>query len=1039
MEPTLFSFIWKYSRRDQLVLLAFTLLTFPILYVTLELPKRIINDAIGATRDIIDLGPVQLTQVQFLMVLCFAYLFAVLVHGLMKMRLNTMKGVLAERLLRRFRYQLISRMMRFPRSYFETTSQGELVSMVTSEAEPMGGLMGDAVAQPVFQAGQMGIIVLFLFLQSPWFGLAGVALIPLQAWLIPRLQRQINLLNKARVIEVRALSAEIGETAAGITDLRTNGGWRYRLAGFTDRLGQLFTLRFEIYQKKYFMKFLNNFITQLTPFFFYAVGGYLAIRGQITVGALVAALAAYKDLSSPWKELLDYYNQSQDMSLRWEIVTERFAPAQMLDETLFEGTPAEIPHLHGPIELSGVSVRNADGNLVLEDLTLTIPPGARVAVEVASQSERGALAEVLTREVMPARGRVTIAGHDLAGLHQAVIAARIGFARATPYLFQGTLGDNILMPLRTHPNGAADPTDAMREARRAGNSADRFGDDWLDPTLAGLETQGDVETWWFRLTEALGTSQVVFRRMLNSRMDPDQHPDLARRLVALRPEVQARLAARGLDGVVYRFDPERFNPAVPLGGNLMFASPRRPITQMGLAAQKPFLAMIMDLGLAETGIAISQTVVETLHETFGMDGTQHPLFTALDIDDALYERLVEIAQRRRDKGDGALSPEEFALLLTVPFAFTAEQIGPAFPESFKQEILRIRHTSGAQMRALVSDLFMPITPDSYLPRLTLLENLMYGRFSAIAGLHGDLVQDIVSEVLEEHGLQQMVSAVVMDLPTLIGGTNLNALFQQRAGFGRAAIKRPDVLIFNQSLSGQDAAAQKQVRESLTALLPDTTQIYLEDRIANPEDFDVHVVIRNGRIDGDTVQDNTALGDTGDTGNDLRRKLRIITRAELFADLDARSQRLLAFAAQWYRAEPGQRVFAAGEPADAAYLCLEGRAELGWRDTEGKRHRVSEVAPGRLIGDLAIILDEPRQFDLTMLDGGMFLRIGADQFRAVVEQDRKVLLSLLQTVAGHLTGAATLMRDANLDLSADDTGAPRPIKPDLAARGRETKT
>ena len=44
----IFSFIWKYSRREQLVLLAFTIITFPFLYATLELPKRIINDAIGA-------------------------------------------------------------------------------------------------------------------------------------------------------------------------------------------------------------------------------------------------------------------------------------------------------------------------------------------------------------------------------------------------------------------------------------------------------------------------------------------------------------------------------------------------------------------------------------------------------------------------------------------------------------------------------------------------------------------------------------------------------------------------------------------------------------------------------------------------------------------------------------------------------------------------------------------------------------------------------------------------------------------------------
>jgi len=240
MERTLFSFIWKYSRREQIGLLIFTLFTFPFLYATLELPKRIINDAIGAETSVITVLDYELSQVQFLMALCFAYLASVLVHGILKMRLNTMKGVLAERMLRRFRYQLINRMMRFPRRYFQNTSQGELVSMVTSEAEPMGGLMGDAVAQPVFQAGQMLIIVLFLFLQSFWFGLAGVALIPLQAWLIPLLQRQINLLNKERIGEVRQFAAEIGETAAGITELRTNGGWRYRLAAFTDRLGRLY-------------------------------------------------------------------------------------------------------------------------------------------------------------------------------------------------------------------------------------------------------------------------------------------------------------------------------------------------------------------------------------------------------------------------------------------------------------------------------------------------------------------------------------------------------------------------------------------------------------------------------------------------------------------------------------------------------------------------------------------------------------------------------------------------------------------------------
>ncbi len=1018
MEPSIFSFIWKFSKREQLFLLVFTIFTFPFLYATLELPKRIINDAIGAETSVIDLwNDFEVSQTQFLLILCALYLGAVLAHGVLKMRLNTMKGVLAERLLRRFRYQLIGRMMRFPSAYFKSTSQGELVSMVTSEAEPMGGLMGDAVAQPVFQAGQMLIIVAFLFAQSVWFGLAGIALIPLQAWLIPMLQRQINQLNKKRIVQVRGLASEIGETAAGITDLRTNGGWRYRLAVFTDRLGRLFEIRFQIYQKKFFMKFLNNFITQLTPFFFYSVGGILAIRGDITVGALVAALAAYKDLSSPWKELLTYYNQVQDMSLRWEIVTERFAPKNMVEDHLFEGAPEDVPHLDGGISIRNVTVRNADGNAVLENIDLEIPAGAKVAVQAPNQTERSAFAELLTREVLPARGDITVSGKPLNALHQAVIAARIGYAHSRPYLFDGTLGDNVMMSLKSSPKTVLwDPGKKDRatiEAAKTGNSSDSTKAEWLDPGLAGLSSDEEIRGWWFNLVEAMATEDTIFRSMLGAILDLEKHQELAERLVDLRGEVREKLVERGLDSLVNRLDPNEFNPSIPLGGNLMFAAPRKQISQQGLATEVGFLSLLSELGLTEQGIAISQTLVETLHQTFGMDGTKHPLFTALGIEEELYEKLVDIATRRREKGDNSISQEEFALLLTVPFAFTAEQIGPGFPESFKQEILEIRKQKGAEMRERMQDLFVPVAPDNYLPRLTLLENALYGRISAMAGVQGELIEDIVSQIIEEKGLKRLVAETVLDVHTGLGGSNIASIFQERIAFSRAGIKRPDILILDKALASHDTAARKGARARLQELLPKTTMIFLEDKFENPGSYDLFVEIKNGRIDGQTTLEESDTGTSG--SDDLRRKIRVISRTELFADLGASKQRLLAFAAQWYKTPKGKTIFTMGERADAVYLCLSGKGMLSYRDDSGVRRDVTAVEPGRLIGDLAVIMDEPRQLDLIAEEESKFLRIGAEQFRAVIGDDPQVLMILLQTVASHLTGAAELLREARVNV------------------------
>ncbi|MES0824907.1 ABC transporter transmembrane domain-containing protein [Ruegeria sp. SCP11] len=1032
MEPTLFAFIWKYSKKQQLVLLFLTVLSFPFLYASLELPKQIINGAIGAPSDTVTVLGFTVTQVQYLMILCFAFLATVIASGLMKMRINTMKGVLAERMLRRLRFTLIHRTMRFPKSYFATTSQGELVSMITSEAEPMGGLMGDAIAQPVFQFGQMMTIVTFLFMQSVWFGLASIALIPLQAWLIPKLQRQINLLNKERIQEVRNLSSEIGESAAGISDLRTNGGWRYRLAQFSHRLGLLFDIRFKIYNKKFFMKFLNNLITQMTPFLFYSVGGYLAITGEVTVGALVAALGAYKDLSGPWKDLLTYYNQVQDMSLRWEVVTERFAPSDMIPEELFVGEPEVIPHLTGEVELRNVTVRDDDGKTILEDIDLTIPKGARVAIQSTHASERNALAQVLTREVLPVQGEVIMAGHNLQNLHQSVIAARIGYAYSRPYLFNGTVGDNLMMPLRPHPQHEADavkaPSRWQIEAARSGNPTDSLSDEWIDPELAGLDDVEDIRDWWFQLVEAMGTDELLLRRTLRTQFDPKLHPDLARDVVNLRETVAERLKENGLDRHVYRFDPDRFNPTVPLGGNLLYATPSRDITPESLADDRRFKNMLSSHDLADDAMNMASDVVETLDQAFGRGGTDHPLFLRLGMSKEMFHRLLDIKDRRKTKDDSDISEAERSLLLTVPFLLTAEQIGPDFPQEYKDKILSIRKEQSERLQGALNGMFIPLSPDSYFPRLTVMENVLYGRVSMTAGAHAEEIEDLVAQAMNEAGLRRRAAATLFDLQTGLGGNNLPTVFQERAAFSRAGIKRPDILILDKALASHDSESRLRTRLRLRELLPDSIMIFMEDHFAHPEAYDLFVEIKDGRIDG-VSRTQTRLEDGASA--DLSTKLEIISSTELFSGIDARNQRLLAFSAQWYEVAKGQVIFSRGQTPDAAYLCIKGQANLDWHSEDGTRRTISVIEPGRLIGDLSIITGEVRQLDLTAVSDCTFLRIGAEELRAVIESDASVAVQLLQTVAGYLTTLANrintaqnpsdIFSDAPQSLEGESTG------------------
>ncbi|MBX2868641.1 MAG: cyclic nucleotide-binding domain-containing protein [Acidiferrobacterales bacterium] len=1010
MEKSLFRFIWKYSKKDQLLLLAVTLLTFPILYISLELPKRIINDAIGGTgADVLLLG-ISLTQVQFLIVLCIGFLVAVLVNGLLKMRLNTMKGVLAERLLRRFRFQLITRILRFPRAYFRTTSQGELVSMVTSEAEPLGGLMGDMVAQPVFQAGQMLTILAFLFTQSIWFGLASIALIPLQAWVIPKLQRQINLLNKERIKEVRKLASDIGETAAGVSDIRTNGGLRYRMSMFSNRLGNLFGIRFEIYQKKFFMKFLNNFINQLTPFFFYAVGGYLAIIGEITVGALVAALAAYKDLSSPWKELLTYYNLTQDMALRWETVTERFSSQTLAEDVVYEGSPKTIPDLSGDIELQNITVRDETGNTILEDINMTIPQGATVAIETSSEEVASTLGDVFTREVIPYRGTMRIAGQPLSEMHQVVVSSRIGYAHAKPQFFRGTLADNLLMPFRQEPSPDAKLSNEMvlrqKESNRSGNNADPFDIDWVAPQMTDPGSEEEIREWWFQLTEAMGTDDMLVRRALRIRLQPGTQPELEEAIVNLRPEIAERLREDGLDDLIARFDPEKFNPVSPLGSNLLYALPSKMLTQETLSKEPHFVRMLKNLGIESEIARMSTSLIEGLTDTFGTDGIDHPLFRRLNMEDEVYHRLGAIMTKRRALGEEGLSTDEYALMLTVPFAFSAEQFGPVFSEEFKERVLHIRKTSSKKMVAELDGLFETIDPQRYIPVMTVLGNGIFGRILSVAGAREKMIEDTVVNTLNDHGLRRLAAQCIFDFEISQGGDNMATMFKERAAFNRASIKKPDILVLNNALGSHDKSALSQTHARIDQLMPGTTKVFVEKQFEEPELYDLHIRLVNGRMEGTT---STPEPKDQQMRHDLRRKLKMVAQAELFENLDIKQQRLLAFSSQWYEAKAGQTIFSMGEEADAAYLCTDGLSGLYWSMPDEESRLVMEITPGRLIGDLAVMVNEPRQLDLVAIEDSQFLRIGVEELMAVIENDVHVASSLLKSVSVHLNNVSNNLR------------------------------
>ncbi len=107
-----------HSKKDQIALILLSLASLPLVYVTLELPKRIINllEGLDVPEGIFGY---EFDRLEFLLIFSFAFLLVVLASGLLKYILNVHRGALGERVLRRFRFELYERILRFPTPHFK--------------------------------------------------------------------------------------------------------------------------------------------------------------------------------------------------------------------------------------------------------------------------------------------------------------------------------------------------------------------------------------------------------------------------------------------------------------------------------------------------------------------------------------------------------------------------------------------------------------------------------------------------------------------------------------------------------------------------------------------------------------------------------------------------------------------------------------------------------------------------------------------------------------------------------------------------------
>jgi ABC-type multidrug transport system fused ATPase/permease subunit len=1052
MDRSMFRFIWRNSRLQQILTLALTLASFPFLYYSFDLPKIIINEAINGGKSTFDMFGVELTQVHYLFVLCGIFLGLVVINGLFKMKINTFKGVMAERLLRRLRYILVARTLRFPLPQFQKTSSGEIVTMVTAEVEPLGGFFGDAFALVAFQGGTFATIMFFMFMQDPYLGLAAFALIPVQGYIIPKLQKKVNLLGKERVKHVRSLSNRVGEVAGGVQDVRAHDNSGHVLADISQRLGKIFDVRFEIYQRKFFMKFLNNFINQLTPFFFYAIGGYLVIQGELSFGALVAALAAYKDLASPWRELLNYYQRLADARIKYDQLIGQFAPPGMLDEGLQDGRPTSEPHLDGTLQASSLSWADEDGVRVIDNATFAVRAGATAAVLSGSGTAREIFARLMARLLEPTNGRIKVGETDIATLHEAVTGARIGYATGEPAFFNGTIAANMFIGLQRR---ATDPKkeEADEERRReimeadaSGNSAFNPSIDWTDYALAGVSNREELTERAIDLLTIVEMEEDMYSLGLRQTIDPDQEAELAEKVMTARHRVREMLDRMGADDLVQTYDFERYNTYSSVAGNLLFGRPTTPEWGYDRLHENSVVVALLDKhGLTDRFYEIGLKCAELMIELFKDLPSGHPFFDQYSfVDEDILPDLKVIVRKAKGAVSGDLSADERRQIIGLPFNLVTQRhrLG-LIDEEIQGRLVAVRkelHESHPEVFHS-GGIVEPFDPDRYNRGLSILDNILFGRI-----VHGrsdatERVESIVAELCDELDLRRQIVRVAFDFPVGINGGRLSAVQRQKLNLVRNVVKRPDILILVDAMGSLDAASRGRVAPGLREASGDCTWLWVGSGLPEGVPVDQILEIRNGHVvqeqaDAAAEPSGEALAETdeeahvaagaaseqapADSADEaLGAEAQTLQQVPLFANLDPSRLKFLAFTSERKTYAPGEDLMREGEDGEAAYVILDGLAEV--LVGSGADEKVLfTLGRNRLVGELALLNDTKRSATVRAVDTTTALRLNRDVFTEMARQDPYFAFEMTRDLGRRLVLTTDQLNDARNELSKHDT-------------------
>ncbi len=351
--------------------------------------------------------------------------------------------------------RFFAHVLRLPIDFFAQRFAGEIGSRVQIN-DKVANVIAERLATTLLNLVLVVFFLGLMMLYSVKLTLCCVALSLLNVAVIKGFGRR-------RADSTRKLLQEEGKlvgTAMGglqmVETLKGTGGENEFFARWSGYQAKSLQAEQELSLLGHISRVIPTFVDALTAAAILGMGGWLAMRGEMTMGMLVAYQALYASFAGPVKSFVNFGNMLQelegDMSRLDDVLRYNQAP-QFLRQTKPQA------QLEGQVKLSGqIEFEKVDFGYsilekpLIEDFNLTIAPGQRIAIVGGSGSGKSTIAKVLSGLYDPTDGRILLDGVPRKEIDPRLIQNSISMVDQDIFVFEGTIRENLTMWDSTIPD-----------------------------------------------------------------------------------------------------------------------------------------------------------------------------------------------------------------------------------------------------------------------------------------------------------------------------------------------------------------------------------------------------------------------------------------------------------------------------------------------------------------------------------------------------------------------------------------------------------